>query len=309
MKIDISNIVCSKILCCGTFTNELRRKSMKKVIFSILTIFAIGLGGAHAESPIKLITAWGEGNMAHAILSNLSEFDNSTFSKDVEILGNCAAVANYLQNTNEPAVTILEAFYLNDEDPCNIKNEETFISLTGIAYWNFCRKPRDTDGIKEIQGNVRVGYFNGPIFRVPLESILSGLGSTGKAVPYNNAPAYKAALESGEVDYLFTTLDDPNMDCVLTTNPNSDIKHKVSDFYDGFFSEARYSLVILGANVDNEKIRNAFIESGDPAVSNLFVDGRGKNYDLGPVKKLSVEEQFDFTNLYVEKINKVLSQE
>lgn len=282
---------------------------MKKIILSVLAIFAIGISGSHAEPPVNLITAWGEGSLPHAILSNLSEFDNSTFSKDVEILGNCAAVANYLQNTNESTVTVLDAFYLTDEDPCNIKNEENFISLTGIAYWNFCRKPRDTDGIEEIQGDVRVGYFSGPMFRAPLESILSGIGSTGKAVPYSTAPAYKAALESGEIDYVFTTLDDPNMDCVLTTNPNSDIKHKVSDYYDGFFSEARLTLVMLGVNVDNEKIRNAFIESGDPAVSNLFVDGRGKNYDLNSVKTLSVEEQFEFTNLYVEEINKVLNQE
>jgi len=282
---------------------------MKKIILSVLTLFSIGIGGSHADTPVTLLTPWGEGSLPHAVLSNLSEFDNSTFSEDVEILGNCAAVANYLQKTDEPTVAVIEAFYLSDEDPCNIKSRENFISLTGIAYWNFCRNPRDTDGIKEIQGDVRVGYFNGPIFRAPLESILSGLGSTGNAVPYSNAPAYKAALESGEVDYLFTTLDDPNMDCVLTTNPNSDIEHKVSDYYDGFFSEARYSLAMLGANVDNEEIRNAFIESGDPAVSNLFVDGRGKNYDLGPVKTLSVEEQFEFTNLYVEEINKVLTQE
>jgi len=282
---------------------------MKKIILSILTLFSIGIGGAHAEPPVKLVTAWGEGSIPHAVLTNLSEFDSSSFSKNVDILGNCATVANYLQNTNEPTLTILEAFYLNDEDPCNIQNEENFVSLTGIAYWHFCRKPSDTDGIEEIQGDVRVGYFNGPIFRIPLESILSGMGSSGRAVPYSSAPGYKAALESGEIDYVFTTLDEPNMDCVLTTNPNSDIEHKVSDYYDGFFSNARYSLAILGVNVDNEKIKNAFIESVDPAVSNLFVDGLAKNYDLESVKALSVEEQFEFTNNYVEEINKVLIQE
>lgn len=282
---------------------------MKKIILSVLTLFSVGIGGSNAEPPVTLITPWGEGTISYAILNNLSDFDNSKFSEDITILGNCATVANYIERTDEPAIAIVEAINVSENDPCNIKDKENFISLTGIAHRKFCRKPRSTNGIEEIQGDVRIGYFNGPIFRVPLESILAGMGSAAKAIPYNSVPAHKAALESGEIDYLFTTLDDPNMECVLTTNPNGDIEHKVSDYYDGFFADAGYSLAILGANVNNEEIKTAFIESGDPTASNLFVDGRGKSYNLDPVKTLSVEEQFEFITRYEEEMRKVLNQE
>lgn len=264
---------------------------------------------AFAQDRVDVISPWGEGGMAYAALENLMEYDNEKFNGGVDVLGNCAAVANYMEKTNKPTVTVLESIYLSDSDPCHILSEKNFITSIGIAYWNFCRLPSDTDPIEELLGNARIGYYNGPVQKIMLEEIISGIGSDAKAIPYPNQSEYKAAIQSEEIDYVFTPNNIPDYNCVLTANPNhKDIENKLVDMYDGTFAQTGYTLLLLGANVDKKDMLDTFISSSSPSNSNLFITGLGKNYDQTIVNTMSTEDQLNFFKNQENEVRKIFNQ-
>lgn len=242
------------------------------------------------------------------MLDNLYNYDDVTFREGIDVLGNCATVGKYLKETDEPTISLTEAFILQDNNhPCNVINEDLFISLAGLAHWNFCRLPSNEDVIEEFRGDVKVGYFHGDDKKIPLEAILDGMGSEGTTVPYKTAPAYRAALESGEIDYIMTTMTD-QYECVLTTNPNEEkIEHKVPDYYDGFFSTAAYAVALVGANVNKEEVKKIFIESTDPSNSNMFETGLARSYDP-EYMNVKTGEQLEFIRSYIEKLNTIRNQ-
>ena len=286
-------------------------KKQTTTIFSTFIAFAMVLfmSTAYSQKPVDMISAWGEGGISYAMLSNLHDYDGQTFNSGIDVLGNCAAVGRYLENTDKPTISLTEAFILQDDGhPCQVINEDMFISVAGLSYWNFCRNPSDTDGLDDIlRGNAKVGYFHGDDKRIPLEEILAGMGSNATTVPYETAPAYRAGLESGEVDYLFTTMTE-GYECVLTTNPNeTEIEYRVSDYYDGTFSKAAYGVALVGVNVDKEEVKRIFIESTDPKNSDMFTTGFARSYDP-EFMKLDTEEQLSFVRNYIDTINELRNQ-
>lgn len=272
----------------------------------LITFF---IGTAQAEKPVRMISAWGEGGISYGMLDNLYKYDSETFEENIDVLGNAATVGKYLKTTNEPTISLTEAFILHgDNHPSQVINEELFISVAGLSYWNFCGEQDDNNGLNDIlDGNVNIGYFHGDDKRIPLEEILTGMGSNATTVPYETAPAYRAGLESGEIDYLFTTMTQ-GYECVLTTNPNdSEIDHRVSDYYDGTFSEASYGVALVGANVDKEKIKEIFIRSADPKNSDMFTTGFARSYDP-EFMKVDTSEQLKFVRNYIDAINSIRNQ-
>lgn len=286
-------------------------KKQTTTIFSTFIAFAMVffMSTAYSQKPVDIISAWGEGGIVYAMLDNLYNYDGQTFNSGIDVLGNCAAVGKYLENTDKPTITITEAFILQDDGhPCQVINEDMFITVTGLSYWNFCRNPSENDGLDEIlKGDVKIGYYHGDHIKIPLEEILAGMGANATTVPYETAPAYRAGLESGEIDYLFTTMTE-EYECVLTTNPSDgDIEYKVSNYYDGIFSKAAYGVALVGVNVDKEEVKRIFIESADAENSDMFTTGFAKSYDSA-FMKVDTEEQLSFVRNYIAAINEIRNQ-
>lgn len=278
---------------------------MTRVNFILTFLLAMSISAvSQAQEPIRLTSPWGEGSMAFPLLEGLYDYDSDSFRNNIDILGSCVEATNIMKNSNEPTLTISEALFLDGDNPCNILEEEYFITTVGLSTLNFCTlNPDEEVALEEFQGDVRVGHFNGDMFRLPVTAILENMsGSGSKAVPYESTPAARAALQAGEVDFIVTSQNDADKNCFLTTSETDDsFAYKVSDFYDGEFSNAFYTFAILGTNVDKEAVKEAFVESTDPSINNIYVDGRGKNYDREFVKE-SREHQLDVINSYVDSL-------
>lgn len=293
-------------ICCTHCThyyshfNKGKKMSNFKTIavFLVLLIFSTI---SQAQDPIRLVSPWGEGSIAFPFLEGFYQYDESRFMNRIDVVGSCAEVTNIIKNSDEPTIAFSEALFLSKDNPCNILNEKYFVTTVGLASLNFCTiNPDDDVAIKKFQGDVRVGYFNGDMFRIPIESILRNMsGKNSRAVPYRSTPDAIAAMKAGEVDFIVTSQNNMAENCFLTTGEtNDDITYKVSDFYDGKFSNAFYTLAIVGANVNKEEIKKAFINSTDPDINNIYIDGRGRSYNPELIKK-DREYQLKIINDYV----------
>lgn len=273
------------------------------ITLSALLFAAIGMV-SQAQEPIRITSPWGEGGMAFPLLEGLYKHNGDLFKNKIDILGSCVEATNIMKNTDEPTITISEALFLNEDNPCNLLRKEYFITTAGISSLNFCTLiPDEEAALNAFQGDIRVGYFAGDMFKIPVTDILENMsGRNSKAVPYKNTNAARAALHAGEVDFIFTSQNDADKNCFLTTsNTDDSFAYKVSDFYDGTFANAFYAFAILGTNVDKDLVKEAFLESTDPSINNIYVDGLAKNYDRKFVKK-SREYQLNVINSYVEDL-------
>ena len=275
----------------------------QKAFLAMIAIFLILLSNAAiADEKIKLISYGGPGGIFYGALEALSQVESDKINKQVTRMGSCAEIANYAKNTDNPMVTTWEVqgAFQDNNHPCNLVSDESFITLIGQAYWNFCRIPDSgEDGIKDLKGDVRVGVFEGPQFKFIANTLLSGIGSSGRSVPYSSVSDYKAALVVGEIDYILTTMDEPDMECVLTTNPDStQIENSVSDFYTGPFHDASYTIAILGFNVNREEIKGLFSEA---IKTDEWKNGVGRRYTPDIVQQ-STEDQYKFISNYESKM-------
>lgn len=283
-------------------------RHFSKTIFVMATIFMLSvLNVASASEKIRLISQYGPGGVFYGALEAISKIDDEKFASRVERMGSCAEIANYARKTEHPMITTWEVqgTFQRGNHPCNLVSGESFVTLIGQAYWNFCRLPEseNKNAIHELMGDVRVGVFEGPQYRIIADTLLEGIGSSGVSVPYASVSDYKAALAVGEIDYILTTMDESNMECVLTTNPNSEeIRHSVSDFYTGKFFDASYTVAILGFNVDPEEIRKLFLKASK---SDEWKNGVGKRYAPNIIQESS-KTQYSFISNYQNEMANVI---
>lgn len=258
------------------------------------------------QSPARLISPWGEGSIAFPFLQEFYKYDESRFLNRVDVLGSCVEATNIIKNTDKPVISIAETLYLSENHPCYLMHEEYFITTIGMAGLYFCTNiPNDEIALEKFKGDIRVGHFNGEMFRIPINKILDNMsGSNSRTVPYRSTPDAIAAMKAGEVDFIVTAQNNMAKNCFLTTGDTSDtVTYSVSDFYDGDFSDAFFTLAIVGNNIDKEKIKEEFIKFTDPAINDIYVNGRGKHYDPNFMKK-STDYQLEFIKKYVDKLNK-----
>jgi len=259
------------------------------LFYSLLLVLSSSAMAADQE--VKLLSNWSVTGAFHGVLDHLSRQDG--FADTITRVDSCAAAARIIQNTDEPIIAPWDILSLYEEEnhPCDILDENTFKTIVGQAHFNFCRMPDGSDGIAHIiDEGARIGTFRGNETYVPLETILAGLGGKSHPVAYSSVGDYKAALVAGEVDFIFATVPDEGMECVMTTHPspeNTDIA-LLSDFYTGIFHDYAFSFALIGNNVEAEVIREALLAVTE---TDDWKQGLGSRYDTSVVLNPS-EEQY-----------------
>jgi hypothetical protein len=233
---------------------------------SLITAFAIGIfASASYADTIDVVNGNRIGGVSHKILENIVANSDGAFG-EIRNFGTCAEVVNYMSNTDRPTITSWDILrHATSEDKtCDYASLDTFVTVYGRAYFNVCTLTERAENSLErfVSGNARFGVNDYFTDIVQVENILEGVGSNASIVRYPASPELLAALEIGEVDFIYTTRKRENMTCVLTMDPNTnDGTARAIDYFDNSFATAAFTAVILGANVDPNQVRELIAAS------------------------------------------------
>lgn len=233
-----------------------------KLLSTIAAVFVATANLAYASEPVDILFFNSVGGTTHNAALNLIE-NSSVFARDTVNLPNCAAAANYLKNTDKPTVAIwdIQNYALSEDKSCDIVDENTFVTVYSQAFYNICTLTVNSEQntmARLLEGDAKIGGFNGLVEQAQLKGIMKELASTSRIVPYSSTGDMLAALEIGEVDYLYTARYTDKMSCVATADPYSDSDvPRLNTMIDSPLSESSFSLVVVGVNVDKSSVHEA----------------------------------------------------
>jgi hypothetical protein len=192
-------------------------------------------------------------------LGNHVHESNPELFAEVEKVESCSAVANIFDTATEPTIALFDPVLegISADSKCrDLMTADNFITTHGNAYMHICSKKdsgKDLDYL--LTGNAKVGYSSSSLYTLLLQNNLNAVKSNATAVPYASINEYTAALEIDEIDFVYSTKYDENMNCVLTTNPNSTDIESVSKYSDDVYATGGMKIVALGVNLDLDKTK------------------------------------------------------
>lgn len=232
---------------------------MKKLLITtFMTLFSTM---AFADQ-IQIINPHSTTGTSSKVLNNIYETNTEMFTAPIKV-DNCTVASNIIAETDVPTITIGDylAQGLSIDQSCNIVSKENLVTIYSVAYYSVCTKKdsgKDLDFLIN-NPNATVGHYADFIFTRQTEEILKAIGSKGRGVPYKGSKDYLAALQIGEIDYIYTTRANDTLDCILTTNPESD--NSVSKYSKNIYTTAYYGLAIYGSNIDLEEVKSIVDQS------------------------------------------------
>jgi hypothetical protein len=227
-------------------------------LFSLITATVLALSTSAYAQPIDLVNSGAVGSVRYKILENMAANSNGVFS-EITNFGTCAEVVNYMNNTTKPTVTSWDILRhgTSKDTSCDFVNEDNFITIYGKAYFNVCslsNKPENTlDRFRN--GKAKFGVIDYFTDLTQAKELLKGVDSNATVVRYKAGPDALAALEIGEIDFIFTTRQRENMSCVLTTNPNpTTASASAIEYFNNSFATSSLVIIMVGVNVDRDQI-------------------------------------------------------
>ena len=265
---------------------------MRTILTTIAMLAFASLASAEAAK-IDIINAYKVGGMLQKTGDYIHTSLPDQFNEPTNV-GSCAAAATILANTDKPTIAVwnMVEHATTEDTTCNIATSDNFISIYTQSYYSFCGLTDNKDNTLEmlLNGNKKVAVMDSALTKLQLEKALQGIHSNATLVPYPTSADVLAALEIGEVDYVYTGRLSDDMTCVLTHNPESQIA-KVSDYFTDPFAYSGFKVVVLGVNVDKEQIK-ATLDS-----THLNADWSekftGYNHDMRDTPRIEQFQQLD----------------
>lgn len=228
-----------------------------KLLIAILFILTSSVATANT---VDVLNSYRPGGSFYNSGVSLHEY-NPDYFNEVTSVGSCTEALTILKHTNKPTIAIWD--YLSHEiaknNSCKI-DENMFITTYVSAYYNFCSIRDNYDLEYLLTNNTKVGVADWYTVKTALSKTLKEIGSPSKIVSYSTSKDYLLALEIGEIDYVYTNRPTENMNCVLSNDPESDIKH-TGDLYSHPLSRFSSDIAIIGVNVDKDEIQKAIVDS------------------------------------------------
>lgn len=234
---------------------------MKILLTSLFCVLAVS---ATASEKINIINHYKVGGVNHRAAEYVSR-SNSTAFEEVTNVGTCLDVVKILKNTDKPTIAVWDMVGLatRQDKSCDIVTQQNFITIYATAYNKICiHKNADDNALtKLLTDDVKVGFpASTHLYKVLIENTLKQLNDKATAVPYKNTGELFAALEIGEINYTYAGSTRDFTKCILTADSTSTDIPSFSEYFDGAFSTANYSIVFIGVNIDKDKV-NTLLET------------------------------------------------
>jgi hypothetical protein len=236
---------------------------MKKLIKHLLAItFFTAASLAHAEE-IDILDHYSPTGLAAQLTKEIADMPG--FSSTLVNLGrgNCAGVLEHLKTTQKPTIAIWFWFMheFGSNEACRNLDQDLFITAYTIAYLNICSTETENNISKFNSGNFKIGYPAHYSNEITLfKQLFNSLEiKNTQFIPYGGAAGAKdvrAAIEIGEIDYGIFTTPSSDLNCEITTDPNT--IDKVSIYSLGNTNKDIIALplfttfIIIGNNIDYE---------------------------------------------------------
>lgn len=229
---------------------------MKTLYIAIFTLMA----AAATAAPIDVINSYRVGGSFYRSSVSLHDHNPSAFN-EVTSVGSCAETVNILKNTDKPTIAIWDylSHEIADSNTCKI-DDDMFITTYVSAYYSICSVKPYADLDHLLTGKAQVGAADWHTVKTAAAATLKGIGSNSEVVAYSTSKEYMLALEIGEIDYIYTNRIKPGMNCVLSNDPTSEIKH-TGDLYDHPFATFSSDIGIIGVNVDKDEVQTLIIDA------------------------------------------------
>lgn len=210
------------------------------------------------DEKIQIVTGYGLTGSTGNALNNIRNGNPDMFTEVTKVEG-CVAAKNILENTDKPTITIWDNVnhVTAADQSCLLMNEDNLLTIYGASYYYVCSKADSGKDLNNLLNNenATIGYFGDAISKRKVDGLLTAINGKAKGVPYPTSKEYLAALEIDEVDYVYTTRNKPEYNCVLTTDPNdADIK-SAADYELNEYTTASFKLPVLAVNVDMEEVK------------------------------------------------------
>jgi hypothetical protein len=254
-------------------------KTMKKILssFAFLTASLIATLGAITPSTagdVKVLLYYSPGGTYDRINQQVivpalgDKFDSS-----VAIKG-CAKMNDYFKNTNEKVFALWDLENNipqdnGDQNPCYMEDKH----VIGIAFslpFHVCHvKDLAGKGMDDFRNNkdIRIGTVGLAGYRDIANDVLKDINPDAKQIPYSSSRKYLPALQSGELDYLFSIQKRDNMTCIASTDNSADKSMvPLTTMSDSVFADKAMYPVFVYKNMSKReatKIYKAIIKSDE----------------------------------------------
>jgi hypothetical protein len=239
---------------------------MKNTMIAAI-ILALLYSPVQADEKINIINANRVGGAFFNAAQNLKDHSPESFN-EIQSFNSCQIGAAILENTKEPTIVFWDFLTksLNPDKRCDAMTEENFVTAYASSYYYVCslKSKPENDLNKFIDETTKIGYYKDVVSQARIETTISEIGSKSKTIPYTSGNDLAAALEIGEIDYVYTPRIRESQTCVLSTDPNSQDITSISKFSDDVLVRANFTIAILGANLDEEtknKIHELVLDS------------------------------------------------
>jgi hypothetical protein len=280
------------------------------VTFIVITLSAIGPSTA---GDVKVLLYYSPGGTYDRINQQvIAPALGDKFDSTVAIKG-CAKMSNYFRNTDEKVFALwdLENNIPQDngeQNPCYMDNKH----VIGIAFslpFHVCHvKGLEGKGMDDFRNNkdIRIGMVGLAGYRDISDDILSDINPHAKQIPYSSSRKYLPALQSGEVDYLFSIQKRDNMTCIASTDNSSDPSMvPLNTMSDSVFADKAMYPVFVYKNMSKreaQKIYNAIINSDE------YTNVIEKKYVRARQMDLSYSKQMRFLKKWQDDIIEIMKK-
>jgi hypothetical protein len=263
-----------------------------KIIAFLVVMFIAEI--AAASEKIDIVNGYRIGGLNHKTSEYIQKSFPDVFN-DLTNVGNCADAVNILKNTSKPTIAVwsISDTATAPDKACSIANEENFLTVYSNAYYSVCSlKTNDENDLEKLlSGESKIGLANFILAKTQLEKALSEIKSNSSMIPYGTSSDMLAALEIGEIDFVYTGRINENMNCVLTNDPNAQNIAKMSDYFDGPFTEFGNTISVIAVNVDKAYVKKLIYGTyKNENWSDVF---KGYNNEIS---KMLVNEQYKKIN-------------
>lgn len=222
------------------------------------------------------------------------------FGKTV-VVDSCVAAKAYLENTDQPTLTLWDPETSIGENPCSL-DQKHFVSVFGTADWKLCSwKDHSEDNLETLlNGDVKIGAHKNPVWFNQARELMKSINPNAKIIPYGGSKEYMPALASGEIDFVFATSTKDGMVCHMTTAPEAyDGMIAASEKSSNFFAKSGYSAILVYSNMKDSDL--------DALVQKILSSESYKTQVLekgykDSIARLTKQEQIDFLNNFIKNL-------
>ena len=236
------------------------------------------------------------------------------FNKTVAIKG-CASLKAYWDKTDEKMFGIWDVIENSvpqengDANPCAMPSENVVGILMSQPFYACHKKGAEGRDLNDFLNNpdITIGVNGYSYYKAMADDVLDLANPGAKVIPYSSSKLYLPALQSGEIDYLYSVQTRDTMTCIATTDKtdasNMPQFWRMGKMSNSLFANKGLNPMLVFKNMTVEEAQQLYRQVLD---SDEYKNVIEKQYRRHELADSDVSTQLDFLKTYQQHLVNVM---